>query len=312
MKKSINFVLIITIILLICPSVYAKPITKDRNSSENYGVNKKWNITDNNINNIINTPYVDASEKIYDFAEIITPVEEMELKAEILAFIADTGMDMVILTDSRQYTYDDENETYAVDFYDYNDFGIEDDNYDGVILYRNAITGDPYYNVYTFGDAQLYFTYERCETMLDAIYPYISTGDYYNGFHIYINYMKNFYSEGIPSSYDHYYVDEDGYLHKKYEIPFAVATLISAITSAIAISVMIKKNKMVKSATRAAEYMDTSSVLYTERSDRFITSHTSSYTVSSSSSGGSGGGFSGGSRSGSSGGGHGGGGGRHG
>ena len=52
MKKSINFVLIITIILLICPSVYAKPITKDRNSSENYGVNKKWNITDNNINNI--------------------------------------------------------------------------------------------------------------------------------------------------------------------------------------------------------------------------------------------------------------------
>ena len=75
---------------------------------------------------------------------------------------------------------------------------------------------------------------------------------------------------------------------------------------------MIKKNKMVKVATRASEYLDSSSVHYTEKSDRFIHSHTSSDTVSESSGGSGGGGFSGGSRSGSSGDGHGGGGGRRG
>ena len=57
--------------------------------------------------------------------------------------------------------------------------------------------------------------------------------------------------------------------------------------------VYLNENKMVKVATRASEYLDSSSVQYTEKSDRFIHSHTSSYTVSESS-GGSGGGAGGG------------------
>jgi hypothetical protein len=32
-----------------------------------YGVNKKWKITESNINNVKSTKYVDSSEKIYDF-----------------------------------------------------------------------------------------------------------------------------------------------------------------------------------------------------------------------------------------------------
>jgi uncharacterized protein len=71
--------------------------------------------------------------------------------------------------------------------------------------------------------------------------------------------------------------------------------------------ILISKNKMVKKASVARDYIDNASIEYTNRSDQFINSHTTSYTVSSSSSGG---GRSG-SSFGSSGGGHGGGGGRH-
>ena len=69
----------------------------------------------------------------------------------------------------------------------------------------------------------------------------------------------------------------------------------------------LRKHKMVKKATAAREYFMKDSLNLTTQNDRFLNSHTSSYTVSSSSGGGgghsSGGGHSGGGHSG--GGGHG-------
>lgn len=312
MKKILKYLLLILCLFLVNPLVYAEGEVKKRTEENNYGVNKKWKITSDNLENVLATPYVDASLKIYDYANIISPQIEESLKTKIDSFIKETGFDMVILTDSREYYSTTENETYATDFYDYNDFGIDNKKYDGVILYRNANPNDPYYNLYTFGDAQLYFPYEICEKVLDELYPYLSNHHYQIGFETFITAMKREYNNGIPSGYDDYYVDSDGYMHKKYSVPFGIIFLISVIITSITIGVMIKKNKMVKVATRASEYLDSSSVQYTEKSDRFIHSHTSSYTVSESSGGSGGGGFSGGSRSGSSGGGHGGGGGRRG
>lgn len=309
MKKVMKYLMFVIALIMICPTAYAD--VKKRTEDNNYGVNKKWKITSDNLDNVLSTPYVDASLKIYDYADIITPDVEESLKVQIDSFISKTGFDMVILTDSREYYSTTENETYATDFYDYNDFGINNQKYDGVILYRNANPIDPYYNIYTFGDAQLYFPYEVCEKVLDEIYPELSNHIYNEGFSEFITAMQEEYNNGIPSDYGDYYVDQDGYLHQKYSVPFGIIFLISSIITPIIIGIMINKNKMVKVATRASEYLDSSSVQYTEKSDRFIHSHTSSYTVSDSSSSG-GGGFSGGSRSGSSGGGHGGGGGRRG
>ena len=214
---------------------------------------------------------------------------------------------MVILTNNMSYVSDYQNEEYAVDFYDYNDFGIDFENYSGIVLFRNTYATDPYFNIYTFGNAQLYFPYERCENVLDVIYPNISNHNYYDGFEQYINEISSYYEAGIPYSMKSYKVNKDGYLEKIYVIPFIPIAIISLIVTAIVMIILIKKNKMVVKASTANEYLDKNSINYTKRKDDFITSHTSSYTVSSSSGGG---GSS--SRSGSSGGGHGGGGGRHG
>ena len=58
---------------------------------------------------------------------------------------------------------------YAVDFYDYNDFGMNNEKYDGVIFFRNTIPGNRYYGIYMTGNAQLYFTYERNDKTLDDL-----------------------------------------------------------------------------------------------------------------------------------------------
>ena len=100
-----------------------------------------------------------------------------------------------------------------------------------------------------------------------------------------------------------------GYIHKKYVMPILPALAGGLIVSAIAIAVMVKKNKMVRKSTEANDYIDKSSVQFHTRTDVLTGSITTHYRVSSDS-GGGGGGHS--SHSGSSGGGHGGGGGRHG
>jgi len=279
--------------------------TYDRNELENYGVNKKWQITQNNKQAILNTSAVDASEKIYDFANILTDEEEKILKEKIDEFIEKTKMDMVIVVPSFNYYSDSENEDYAADFYDYNDFGIDYPKYSGVLFLRNDNPTDRYYNIYTFGNAQLYFDYNRLETILDDIYGTISSGQYLQGFSTYIDEMMSYYEDGIPSTMKSYQVDDHGYLYKIYRVPWAVVIISSIIITFIIMLILIKKNKMVIKATMASDYFDKKSFKMTNSKDRFISTHTSSYTVSSSSGGG-------GSHGGSSGGGHSSGGGRHG
>ncbi len=308
MKKLVK-IIVLTILLILPFSLKAEVTLKERTEANNYGVNKKWNITDSNINNVKNTKYVDAGEKIYDFSNVLTEEEKIELKNLIENYISKTKMDMVILIDSLPYVLDSENEEYAVDFYDYNDFGIDFENYSGVILFRNTYEADPYFNVYMFGNAQLYYSYERSENMLDAIYPDLKNKRYLDGFSSFVDIYKSYYEEGIASEYKDYYVDDMGYLKKQYSVPWLAAFIISTLVTIIILVVMVKKNKMVKKDTRAKEYLNKASINYTKRTKDLISSHTTHYRRTESSSSG-GGGFS--SSSGSSGGGHSSGGGRHG
>ena len=309
MKKIVKILSVFIIFFIGNIICNASTITYDRTELNNYGVNKKWKITSSNKSNVLNTKMVDASEKIYDYSDILTMQEEQDLYEKIQKFIDTTKMDMVIVTVDLPYSYDKVNEDYAADFYDYNDFGIDFDRYSGVLLLRNTYSSDPYFNIYTFGDAQLYFSYNRLENVLDYIYDDFHSGNYYYGFSKFTNKMASYYNSGIPSEMKSYKVNEDGYLYKIYTIPYFIVLIISSIVTAITMSIMVKKNKMVAKATKATEYLDRQSIKYTEKHDDFITSHVSSYRISSSS-GGSGGGFS--SSGGSSGGGHSSGGGRHG
>lgn len=307
MKRYIKLTLIIFLLLLFPYNANALVQTYDRTEDNNYGVNKHWTITDSNLDNITSTPYVDSLEKIYDFSDILTDSEEEEIYTKINYFIENTGMDMVIVTYNLPYTVDHTNETFAADFYDYNDFGIDFDNYSGVLLFRNTYEQDRYYDIYTFGDAQLYFGYDRLNATLDKIYYDFVNDNYLRGMSTFINDIDSYYQDGIDSDYKNYYVDENGFLQEKYTPPIFLAVVVAGIATIIIMIILVKKNKMVKKASKADEYLVTNSVNYSVKEDKFTHSRTSSYRVSSSSGGG---GHS--SSGGSSGGGHSSGGGRHG
>ena len=316
MKKYL--LIIITLLILVSGNVSAEVKTYDRKDYDNYGVKKGIEITDDNIGNVYETAFVDASEKIYDFADILTDEEEIELKNYAYEFIKKNKMDVVILTINKEYSNDYENENIAADFYDYNDFGIDFSNYSGILLLRNANPLDPYYDMYTFGDAQLYYNFSRMNNILDYIGDDIGNRDYYDAFHSFISELDYYYGYGIPDEYKDYYIDSNGDLHKRFVPPILPAFVASTVVTLIVIITLVMRNKLVSKPTKADEYLDVNSIKYTEKNDKFRNAITTSYIVSSSSGGSSGGRSSGGYHSsggshshGSSGRGHSSGGGRH-
>lgn len=286
---------------------YASTQQMNRTEENNYGVNKKWDMNEERIRYALKTPYVDAREKIYDFSNILTNEEEEELYHLILAYEELTGFSLVFLSDNISYSSDKKNEDYAADFYDYNDFGLENSYYSGVIIFRNTYKADPYYGVYYFGEAQLYYSEERNNILLDSIYNDFRSANYMEGLERLIKDMSNYYKEGKDPYIKHYTLDENGVLIKKYVPPFLLATLLSIILTVIFLGITISKNKMVKKAVVATQYLNKESVSITEKKNQFLHSHVTHYTISTS----SGSSSSRGGHSGSSGGGHSGG-GRHG
>ena len=322
--KKIKYILLI--ILLLPFTCNASTNTKDRNEQSNFGVNKHWNITDNNRQNVLNTKSVDATEKIYDYSDILTDEEEKQIKEKIDKYIEHTNMDMVFVSINLPYSSDKENEDFAADFYDYNDFGLNFESYSGVLLLRNTYEQDPYFNVYMFGKAQLYYSFYRSESMLDNIYPYFKNQDYMTGLNTFIDNYTSYFDQGIPEEMKNYYVDKDSILHqipnnyyvdennelhkKPYKIPLPIIIISDTIITLIVISILIHKNKMIKQKLVTKDYVDKNGVNFTKRENNLVKEYVTHVTHDTSSSSGGGGGFS--SSIGSSGGGHSSGGGRHG
>lgn len=310
LKLTLIIVTFISAYILLPTTVNAEVKTYNREELKNYGVNKKWNINTNNKDNILKTYAVDSNQKVYDFSNILTDEEEQKLTDRMKKFTEKYKIDIVILTDNYQYTEDSQNTTFATDFYDYNDFGINYEKYDGVMLFRNTYEQNPYFDAYSFGNAQLYFYDTRLSNTLDYIYDDIHSEAYYSGFNKFIDKMEEYYNEGKLTDY---YVDESGFLQKQktasyYLKMIGLSMLIALVITGIIIYILIKKNKMVLKATKATVYMNKEKSKITNVQDNFITSNTTSYVISSDTSSGSGHSSSGGS----SGGGFSSGGGRHG
>ena len=282
----------------------------ERTPENNYGVKKDYEITSYNKDNVIRTPYVDANEKLYDFADILTDEEEKALKGKIAAYIEKTNIDLVIVTINEDFT-EQQNIAFADDFYDYNDFALDFEHYSGTILIRNVNKFDPYYYMGTTGNARLYYD-DRLDFILDSIYYDIKSGNYLKGFNNYIGYLNLYYDKGISETMKGYEIGEKGQLIEKYVVPYKFILIGASIVTLITMLILVSKNKMVKKATEANSYMDKNTIKYRKKDKKLISSNTVSHVNSSSSSGGGhGGGSFGGGHIGSSGGFHGGG-GRHG
>ncbi len=274
--RKVYRVLFTIIIFIISINVFASTNLLERNEENNWGINKSIEITPARLNIIKQTKYVDASEKIYDFSDVLTDDEEAEIKEYVDKFISVTKMDLVILFDSVPYTYDERNAEYAVDFYDYNNFGIDYDSYSGVILFRNTYDMDPYYGIYNTGIAQQYFPEERYDATLDKIYNYFVNRNYVRGIKLFIDDFINYYELGIPDDYKDSYLDENGFLivPNRFNPPIAVAAIISLAVTGITMGVLVSKNKMVKKLNNANDYIDANSMKYEHKESHLVSSNT--------------------------------------
>lgn len=222
---------------------------------------------------------LDTTQKIYDYANILTDSEEALLKEKIDDYIEEYDMDMVLVSVEEHSKYS--TQAYADDFYDYNGFGIGD-TYDGVIFVVDFNFGYTDMYMSTTGEAIRIYDDQRIDNILDVVYEEY---DYYQMYADFIDESSYYASLGVPSSNKNTYINSSGDLVYKRTFPWFSSILMSSIIATIVLLILIAKNKMVKKATEANVYLNKESLNITERTDNFITTHTSSVRINTSSSG---------------------------
>ena len=129
-KLRIYLILIFMIAIVFNTAVFASTNTYTR-TEDDLKINSSIKVTESVKKAVLATPKVDASEKVYDFAGLLTESEEASLYNKIMTFINTYNMDMAVVT------IDNNNKAstmaYADDFYDYNDFGVGS-TFDGLLF----------------------------------------------------------------------------------------------------------------------------------------------------------------------------------
>lgn len=272
MMKKINlFITIIIISIFSIIPVNASTNTKERTESDLL-VPNYITVTDSNKDKILNTPAVDETEKVYDFADLFTDEEEQKLYNEITDYINTYGMDLAVVTIQTNNKGTAEN--YADDFYDYNNFGKNSSN-DGILFLIDMETREIWMS--TTGTAIKMYNDYRIENALDRVYQYMTDKEYYTGCSKYIDKISEYAKSGLPTDSSEMTVSK--------MITYSIfAGLVGTI---IIMVVLVLKNRLVRKATTAIEYLNKDSVDIKNLGDVLISSHTTKTKIEHSSSGGS-------------------------
>ena len=273
--KKVIFSLIFSLSILMNSVVYGSVKTYER-TVDNLGISDDIEQTRTVINAALKTPKVDASEKIYDFADLFEDYEEELLYDSVMDFISEHNMDMAIVTidDNNKYAA----MKYADDFYDYNDFGIGSDH-TGVLFLIDMDTREMW--ISTTGKAISMYTDARIDNILDECYYYISDEKYYFTANAFISEANRYANKGIPSGTE---------VEMEFEFIPVVFTggFFCFIFSLIFILFNKAKHTTIHKATEAGHYLVKNSFVVTDSKDVFVSTHTNKIydPPSSSSSGG--------------------------
>lgn len=293
MKNKIKIISVFMVLCLIFLNniLFASTTTYERNEEDNYGLTNGIIINSNNRTAALKTPLVDADEKVYDFADLLTDSEEELLYNSIQDYIEEYNMDMVIVTIDDNNKYSDVE--YADDFYDYNNFGVGS-NRDGLLFLIDMDNRRMY--ISTTGEAIRMYNDTRIDYILDDTYNYITKQDYYRCANAFISAATRYAKMGIPSGNKNTYIDSEGnYIVKGNNVfvsGLAPATVISIIATILFVAIASGKHRVIRKATQARAYLVKDSFNLSQKVDNFVNTHTSKVydpPSSSNSGGGSGG-----------------------
>lgn len=256
MKKVIKCLcLLIISFCFINIEVFASVNTFTR-TEDNLLVKDSINVTEYNKDIILATPAIDAKERVYDFADLFTDSEEERLYEDITEYINSYNMDLAVVTinDNNKLNAQE----YAQDFYDYNDFRT-----DGILFLIDMDTREIYMT--TTGSAIDMYNDYRIDQILDSVYYYVSSGNYYDTASSFIDEVSYYASVGLPSdggySYDSKVVFADIFLK---------CFLIALIVTIVIMIILVMKNRMVKKATSSREYLVKETMKINHVSETFL------------------------------------------
>ena len=236
-----------------------------------------------------------AEVKVYDLANLFTLDEVDKLQESATSLAENYQMDIgIVTTDNANGKSAME---YADDFYDENDFGYGH-NKDGLLLLIDMDNREIY--ISTCGLGIQYFTDLRISKMLDSAYNYISNGDYYNAATDFLKQVEIYLDKGIVSNqnttqrpfsdpredYNNPYMQEAAPEHKPFTttsgeplnaqsiILSVVVSLLGSFIIAIVIRTAVSYSYKNPHGSSPQTRPDDLSVHYTQKEDRFITSHT--------------------------------------
>lgn len=220
----------------------------------------------NNLNDILSTPCVDDVDKVYDFADLLTDLEEEELYNQVKNYINDTTYDLALVTineNPKNSAMD-----YANDFFDYNAFG-KNGTRDGAVILIDMAMRELY--VSTSGYAQKMYDDFRIEKTIDSGYSYLNSKDYYNTFSSMIDIMSNDFQLDFPESNLDLLIDEFGNIYYIKHMPYYLILIISIIITATVSSLLYTKSRLKIKPISAISYFKKSDI--TIRKDDLINSY---------------------------------------
>ena len=265
MKKFL--LVLFTFILFITP-VYASTNTRER-TDEDLKVPNKVDLSIADRSAIMSTPSVDATEKIYDFADLYTDDEEQSLYDKVKTFIDTYNMDFAIVTISENNKASEVE--YSDDFYDYNDFDVN-----GLLFLIDMDNRQIYMS--TAGSAIRMYTDARIDYLMDNVYQYMTDKEYYEGTSKYITLLGDLAAKGVPTGSESFVSTGTIFLY---------SLIASAVITLIVMIILVKKNKLVSKANEAKAYLNKDSVKVDVVEERLVSTHTTKTRIESSSSGGS-------------------------
>lgn len=237
--------------------------------------------------------YNDYQSKVYDEAGLFTEYEISKLQEMCVSSAMQTKLDVVVATinDSKGKSP----MVYADDFYDDMEFGY-DQGASGLILLINMDNREIY--ISTAGIAIEYFNDDDIDNVLDDLYNYMTSEDYYNAAVTFINdvnshvsYINNRYYQNVKPWFDGDYTDYEEFEEDKHNTIFANPLIDLGIAVAVSIIIVLCMTSKSKSrmTVNANTYINKNKLNIHRSMDTYLrTSVTKTKVQSSSSGGGSG------------------------
>ena len=212
---------------------------------------------------IINFEFVSAldnSDKIYDYANVLSFKEEVKLKKEIDKYIDKNNIDLLVVTVSKHsFTTTME---YIDKFYNLNSFGIGE-NKSGLVIVLDLNLKKDMIEIYAFGDGKDFYSSDDINSIINKTKKY--KVDYYKLF-----------DKAIEESYN-YKKDINNFFEISDVLSMIFLIFIfSLFISIVIIYILIRKSKLQINKIYLIDYVDRDSLDITLRDEKFITTHTTS------------------------------------